>query len=422
VPVTASYTSPLAESLAADVLERFQRYVRIDTQSALDQSTTPSTQKQFDLAKLLLAELQELGLEGVELDEQCYVTATLPGNVAGAPAIGVLAHLDVSYDAPSTGVEPIVHRNYDGGVIELPRGGTVLDPAAMPDLSHKVGHDLVSASGDTLLGADDKAGVSAIMTAVKHLLANPGAPRCTLKIAFTPDEEIGSLAAGLDLEKFAARCAYTIDGSEIGELSYESFSAKHAIVTIEGVDVHPGYAAGKMVSALRLAAEVLAALPSDRLTPATSSGRQGYIHATELTGTPSQARIRVILRDFDDQQLTVHEELLKETVAQVVDADPRASATVEVKRDYHNMKVEIEKDPEVIAAAEAAYRAEGIEPVSHPIRGGTDGSALSLRGLPTPNIFDGGYDYHSVREWASVQEMAAAAAVIVRLAEVWSSR
>ena len=406
MPVTASYTSPLAESLAADVLERFQRYVRIDTQSALDQSTTPSTQKQFDLAKLLLAELQELGLEGVELDEQCYVTATLPGNVAGAPAIGVLAHLDVSYDAPSTGVEPIVHRNYDGGVIELPRGGTVLDPAAMPDLSHKVGHDLVSASGDTLLGADDKAGVSAIMTAVKHLLANPGAPRCTLKIAFTPalftstsifpnwastasrsaDEEIGSLAAGLDLEKFAARCAYTIDGSEIGELSYESFSAKHAIVTIEGVDVHPGYAAGKMVSALRLAAEVLAALPSDRLTPATSS------------------------------------ELLKETVAQVVDADPRASATVEVKRDYHNMKVEIEKDPEVIAAAEAAYRAEGIEPVSHPIRGGTDGSALSLRGLPTPNIFDGGYDYHSVREWASVQEMAAAAAVIVRLAEVWSSR
>jgi tripeptide aminopeptidase len=420
--VTAPYTSPLAESLAVDILERFQRYVRIDTQSALDQSTTPSTAKQFDLARLLLSELEAIGLQDAALDEHCYVTATLPGNVEGAPAIGVLAHLDTALDAPGAGVKPIVHRNYDGGVITLPLGGTVLDPAAMPDLADKVGHDLVTTSGDTLLGADDKAGVAAIMTAVKYLSEHPEVPRCTLKIAFTPDEEIGSLAALLDLDKFGARCAYTIDGSALGELAYESFSAKQAIVTIEGVDVHPGYAAGKMVSALRLAAEVVAALPGDHLTPATSSGRQGYIHPLELTATVSQARIRILLRDFDDELLSQHEELLRETVARVINADPRVSATVDVERQYHNMRVEIERDPEVITAAEEAYRAEGIEPVSHPIRGGTDGSALSLRGLPTPNIFDGGYDYHSVREWASVQEMAAAAAVIVRLAEGWSAR
>jgi tripeptide aminopeptidase len=334
----------------------------------------------------------------------------------------VIAHLDTSPDAPGAGVEPLVHERYDGGVIELPRGGTRLDPQAIPELAGKLGHTLITSSGDTLLGADDKAGVTAIMAALAHLTAHPQQPRCTLKVAFTPDEEIGSLASGLDLERFGARCAYTIDGSALGELSYESFSAKEAVVEIEGVDVHPGHATGKMVSALRLACAVIDALPSDRLTPATSSGRQGYLHPYELHGTAARARFRVLLRDFDDELLNAHEQLLRGTVERVVGADPRARATVEVRRQYHNMRTAIERDPDVITAAREAFAAEGIEPFSDPIRGGTDGAALSLRGLPTPNIFDGGYEYHSVREWASLQEMAAAAAVVVRLAEVWSRR
>jgi tripeptide aminopeptidase len=418
----APYTSPLAQGLAEGLLERFSRYVRIDTQSDRESGTTPSTPGQFDLARLLADELRELGLADVECSDDCYVTATVPGNVEGAPVVGVIAHVDTSPDAPGSGVEPIVHRNYDGGVISLPRGGTVLDPAAMPELASKLGHDIVTASGDTLLGADDKAGVAAIMTAVAHLVANPSLPRCTLRVAFTPDEEIGSLASGLDLDRFGARCAYTIDGSEIGELSYESFSAKSATIRIDGIDVHPGYAKGKMVSALRLASEVIAALPNDRLTPATSSEREGYIHPYEMSGTAASAKIELILRDFDDDLLAAHEQLLRDTVERVMASEPRAKATVEVNRQYHNMRVYIEPDPDVITAAEEAYAAEGIEPDSHPIRGGTDGSALSLRGLPTPNVFDGGYEYHSVREWASLPEMAASAAVIVHLAEVWSKR
>jgi tripeptide aminopeptidase len=425
VTSTAAYTSELAASLAEDALERFCRYVRIATTSDHRGAgkDSPSTPGQWDLARLLADELRALGgIEDVVLDDHCYVTATLPGNVEGAPVIGVIAHVDTSEDAPGDGVEPIVHRNYDGGVIELPRGGTVLDPAAMPELSRKVGHDLVTSSGDTLLGADDKAGVAAIMTALKRLVADPSLPRCTLRIAFTPDEEIGSLASGLDLETFGARCAYTIDGSEIGELAYESFSAKEATVTIEGHEVHPGYAYGKLVSAVRLAADVIAALPREELTPDTTKDRDGYIHVLTIEGNVARATFRAILRDFDDELLSEHEELLRQTVASVVDAEPRARATVDIIRQYHNMRTYIEPDPAVIEVAQDAYRAEGIEPESLPIRGGTDGSALSLRGLPTPNIFDGGYEFHSVREWASLQELAASAAVIVRLAEAWSER
>ncbi len=420
---TAHFTSPLAESLAPDVVERFCRYVRINTQSSRDGAdTTPSTPGQFDLARLLAEELRGIGLEDVVLDDHCYVTATLPANVAGAPVIGVIAHVDTSEDAPGAGVEPIVHRGYAGGVIELPRGGTVLDPAGMPELTEKLGHDIVTSSGDTLLGADDKAGVAAIMTAVKRLAEDPSLPRCTLRVAFTPDEEIGSLASGLDLDAFGARCAYTIDGGELGELAYESFSAKAATIRIKGKEVHPGYAYGRMVSAAMLMGEVLAALPSDRLTPATTRGREGYIHVISARGDVSGAQIDLILRDFDDELLSRHEELLKRTVAEVVGREPRASYELEVKRQYHNMRTHIEHDPDVVTVAEAAYRAEGIAPVANPIRGGTDGSALSLRGLPTPNLFDGGYEFHSVREWASVQEMAASAAMIIHLAEEWSRR
>ena len=414
-----TYTSPLAEALAPDVLERFQRYVRVDTQSARDHDGTPSTPGQLELARLLVDELRNAGLTDASVDEHGYVFATLPG-ADGAPVIGLLAHMDTSPDAPGAGVVPIVHPRYDGGRIELPRGGTVLDPEQMPVLAGKVGHDIVTASGDTLLGADDKAGVAEIMAAVAYLAAEPDRPRPTLRVGFTPDEEIGEGATLFDIERFGARCAYTLDGSQPGELQDETFSAVEVTLTIHGVDIHPGWATGKLVNAARLAGRVLAALPSDRLTPETTSGREGFIHPYEVDGTASLARVRAIVRDFDDELLDQHVALLTRTAAEVVAAEPRARLDVAVKPQYRNMRRHLEKLPGVVAAAERAIRAEGLEVRREPIRGGTDGSILSERGLPTPNIFTGGHEYHSVREWASVQDMASAAAVIVHLAEAWT--
>jgi tripeptide aminopeptidase len=414
-----TYTSPLAESLAPDVLERFQRYVRVDTQSARHRTGSPSTPGQLDLARLLVSELHTIGLGDAALDENGYVFATLPGP-EGAPVIGLLAHLDVSPDAPGAGVEPLVHHAYDGGRIELPRGGTVLEPADMPVLAGKVGHDIVTSSGDTLLGADDKAGMAEIMAAVAYLAAHPELPRPTLRIGFTPDEEIGEGATLFDIERFGARCAYTLDGSQPGELQDETFSAVEVTLTVHGVDIHPGWATGKLVNAARLAGRVLAELPSDHLTPETSSGREGFIHPYEVDASAGRAVVRTIVRDFDDDLLDQHVALLTRTAAAVVAAEPRARLDVAVKPQYRNMRRHLDEAPEVVERAERAIRAEGLEVHREPIRGGTDGSVLSERGLPTPNIFTGGHEYHSVREWASVQDMASAAAVVVHLAAAWA--
>jgi tripeptide aminopeptidase len=421
--MSAPYTSDLAESLAPDVLARFERYVRIDTQSHRDRTSSPSTPGQLELGRLLASELREAGLDDAQVNEHGYVLATLDGSAAtggGRDVIGLIAHLDTSPDAPGHGVEPIVHRGYNGGRLELPREGTVLDPGSMPELVAKAGHDIVTSSGDTLLGADDKAGVAEIMAAVAHLAAHPELPRPTLRVAFTPDEEIGEGATLFDIAGFGARCAYTLDGSEIGELQDETFSALEAVLTIRGIEVHPGQATGKLVNALRLAAQVVAALPADRLTPETTADREGFIHPHEMNATPGKAEVRFIVRDFDDDALERHRTLLERTVAEVTATEPRAHAELKFRRQYRNMRTYLSSVPEVTAAAEAAIRAEGIEPVRQPIRGGTDGSRLSEMGLPTPNIFTGGYEYHSVREWASVHDMAAAAAVVVRLADVWS--
>jgi tripeptide aminopeptidase len=421
--VTSPYTSALAEDLAGDVLSRFERYVRIDTQSRRDRDASPSTPGQLELGQLLVGELREAGLDDAALDEHGYVTATLAGNVdmpSAEFAIGLIAHLDTSPDAPGAGVEPIVHRSYDGGIIQLPRGGTRLDPKAMPELEAKVGHDLVTASGNTLLGADDKAGVAEITAAAAYLAAHPELPRPTLRIAFTPDEEIGEGATLFDLDRFDTLCAYTIDGSALGELQDETFSAYEAVVTIDGVDVHPGQATGKMVNALRLMARVVEELPSATLTPEATAEREGFIHPYELSATAGRAQLRAIIRDFDEDLLEEHTQLLERTAREVVEAEPRARLDVEIRRQYRNMRQYLESVPGVVEAAEEAIRAEGVEPIRTPIRGGTDGSRLSEMGLPTPNIFTGGHEYHSVREWASVNDMAAAAATIVRLAGVWS--
>jgi tripeptide aminopeptidase len=418
----AHYTSSLAEALAPDLLARFDRYVRIDTQSARDRTRCPSTPGQLELAALLAQELAEIGLADAAVDDNGYVTATLPAAGGGDAdtVIGLISHMDTSPDAPGAGVVPIVHRDYDGATIMLPRNGTTLDPVTEPHLASRTGHDIVTTSGDTLLGADDKAGVAEIMAAVAYLHAHPELPRPTIRICFTPDEEIGEGATYFDVDAFGARCAYTMDGSSVGELQDETFSALEATLTVTGVDVHPGQATGILVNASRVAARIVAALPQDRLTPESTSGREGFIHVFELRGDAGRARIRAILRDFDDALLVGHAELLRTTAQAVVDATPGASLQVDIVEQYPNMRAHLAPFPEVVEHAIAAIRAEGLEPLREPIRGGTDGSRLSAMGLPTPNIFTGGHAYHSVREWASLQDMAAAAAVIVHLAAAWS--
>src|SRR3954471_24751265 len=333
------FTSPLAGQLAPELLDRFLRYVRVATQSARGpRAQSPSTPGQLDLGRMLAAELRAAGLEDAFLDDNGYVVATLPGTVDDAPVIGLVAHVDTSPDAPGAGVEPIVHRDYDGGVIELPRGGTVLDPATVSALGDKVGHDVITSSGDTLLGADDKAGVAEIVTAVTHLAQHPELPRPTLRVCFTPDEEIGEGATLFDVERFGAYGAYTLDGSELGELQEETFTAAEVKLTIHGVDIHPGFAKGILVNASRLAAQIVAALPSDRLTPETTDEREGYIHPYRIGGDAQTSTVTMIVRDFDDDLLGQHIDLIRATAEEVVGAEPRARLEVDVHHQYPNMK------------------------------------------------------------------------------------
>jgi tripeptide aminopeptidase len=413
-------TSELAATLAPSLLDRFVRYARLDTQARRDRTQSPSSPGQLDLGRLLVEELLAAGLSDAAQDGNGYVTATLPGTVEDAPVVGLIAHLDTSPDAPGTPVEPLVHTAYDGGRIELPKGGTVLDPGELRELAGRAGHDIVTSSGDTLLGADDKAGVAEIVTAVAHLAAHPELPRPTLRVAFTPDEEIGLGASLFDLDGFGAVCAYTLDGSSLGELQDETFTAAAVTIRIEGVDVHPGFATGQLVHAGRLAARILTALPSDRLTPETTSGREGFIHPYELTATSARATIEFIVRDFDDDLLQQHVDLLRSTAEEIMATEPRARMEFDARAQYPNMRTHLDAFPDVVTKAEQAIRAEGIEPVRNPIRGGTDGSLLSAKGLPTPNLFAGGHEFHSVREWVSVQDMASAAAVVVHLARIWT--
>src|SRR4051812_831110 len=335
----AAYTSPLAQELAPGLLERFERYCRIDTQSQRERTQSPSTPGQLDLLRLLVDELREAGLDDVELDADGYVMATLHASAGGEPdtVVGLIAHVDTSPDAPGSPGEPLAHHDYDGGGIELPKGGTVLDPGDMPELAAKRGHDIVTSSGDTLLGADDKAGVAEIVTAVAHLAAHPELPRPTIRVAFTPDEEIGEGATLFDVGGFGARCAYTMDGSTIGELQDETFSAAEALVTFHGVDVHPGFATGKLVSAARVAGRFLAALPAD-LAPETTSDRQGFVHPFHVEGGTATTTVRLIVRDFDDDLLDQHVELVRRTAEEVVDGAPGARVEVDVRPQYPNMR------------------------------------------------------------------------------------
>ena len=413
------YPTPLAAELVDDVLERFLRYVQVDTQSDIDSQTYPSTAKQLDLGRMLADELRSAGLEDVEMTEHGYVFATLPGS--GGPAVGMIAHMVTSADESGTDVKPQVVRNYDGGDLVLPGDPRkVLRAADNPLLAERVGHDIVTTDGTTLLGADDKAGVAEIMGAVAYLAAHPEIDHAPIRVGFTVDEEVGRGVDHFDIEAFGADFAYTLDGSEIGRIDDENFSATDVRVRIEGHSVHPGTAKDKLVNAIKLAAQIVERLPKDELSPETTEGREGFVHPVKITGTVAEAEVRFIVRDFDRQKLEEHMQLVRDLANDVAAEEPRAEITVSVEESYRNMKEFLDADPVVTEAADEASRRAGIEPWREPIRGGTDGSMLSARGLLTPNIFTGGHQYHSVLEWASVQEMAASAATIVELAKLWA--
>jgi tripeptide aminopeptidase len=417
----AGYRSGLAHATATDALERFLRYVRIDTQADPSSTTVPSTAKQLDLSRLLVAELQDLGLQDAKLDEHGYVLATLPATVEReTPTIALFAHVDVAYDAPATNVQPqVVH--YEGGRLPLPGDPSVaLDPEISPRLADHVGHELVTSDGTTLLGADNKAGVAEIMTAVAYLLEHPELEHGPVRICFTRDEEIGKGVEKLDLDRLSADAAYTIDGGTLGHIEDETWSALKATVVFTGVAAHPGSAKGRLVNAGKIAADFVAGFPRDGLSPETTEGRDGFVHPWSTVSSEETATVRIILRDFDRDQLAGHEQLVRRLAEEAAAAYPGARVEVDVVEQYRNMKDYLRDHPGVVEAAEEAVRRAGAEPTLTFIRGGTDGSVLSARGLPTPNIFTGGEDFHSRHEWICVADMGSAVATIVHLAQVWA--
>jgi len=406
------------------VLERFLRYVVIDTQSDPESKTIPSTEKQKNLSKLLVKELKEIGISDAKLDKYGYVYATIPANTKkDVPVICYCSHVDTSPDASGTDVKPIVHRNYQGQDLVLPDDPTqIIRTQEHPDLLEQIGNDIVTASGTTLLGADNKAGVAAIMDAAEFLMTHPEVKHGAIKILFTPDEEIGRGVDKVDIKKLGARFAYTVDGERLGSIEDETFSADAAVITIEGVSVHPGFAKGKMVNAIKIAAAIVERLPKDRLSPESTEGREGFVHPGLISGSLESASIRFIVRDFTLEGLKKHEEELRVIMESVLAEYPGAKGNMEVIEQYRNMKEVLKDYPEVADHAVEAIRRAGITPHLSSIRGGTDGSRLSFMGLPCPNIFAGEHAFHSRLEWVSVQDMEKAAETLVHLACVWEEK
>ncbi len=408
------------------VVERFLRYVRIDTQSDPDSITTPSTEKQKNLSALLADELQRLGVKDAHMDGYGYVFGTIPSTLSPetarrTPTLGLLAHVDTSPDAPGAGVNPIIHRNYQGGVVALPGDPSVrLDPQHRPALLRHIGHDLITSDGTTLLGSDDKAGVAILMQLAEDLLKDMQSPRPTIRLCFTVDEEIGRGVDKLDLKAFEADVAYTIDGSGASSLDVETFHAAEAIVTVKGVTVHPGYAKGVMVNAVRIMAEMIALLPPTE-APETTDDREGYIHPHHLSeGDPARATVKCILRDFTEEGMRRRKDYMRSLVALFELKYPKAVFTLEIRDQYKNMRSYIEQtDSRVITFAFKAAEAMGLELREEVVRGGTDGARLSEMGIPTPNVFNGGHDYHSCFEWNTVQNLEQSLAYTHALVRYW---
>ncbi|UVF18681.1 peptidase T [Microvirga terrae] len=410
--------------MAASVTDRFLRYVVIDTQSDAKSQSQPSTEKQKNLGRLLVEELQEIGISDAHLDEHGYVYATIPATTSknNVPVICFCAHMDTAPDFSGTGVKPQLVRNYQGGDIRLPGDPSqVIRVADHPVLDDLIGHDIVTSDGTTLLGADDKAGIAEIMAAAEFLISNPDVRHGTIRILFTTDEEIGRGVDKVDLKKLGADFGYTLDGETAGTIEDETFSADAVEIGIKGVAIHPGFAYGKMENAIRIAGNIVARLPRE-MAPETTKGRDGFIHPTGVTGVMEKASLSFIIRDFTEEGLKSKETLLEGIVKDVMQAYPGSSYTFTVKEQYRNMKVVLDRKPEIVEYAVEAIRRAGMEPVRGSIRGGTDGSRLSFMGLPCPNIFAGGHAFHSPLEFVSSQDMEKAVTTIVELAKLWEER
>ncbi len=404
--------------------ERFLRYVVIDTQSDPASPTCPSTDKQKDLGRLLASELQAIGLRDAHLDEHGYVYATIPANTTKqVPVICFCSHMDTSPDCTGRDVKPQIVRNYRGGDIVLPGDPSqIIRAAEHPALADQIGNDIVTTDGTTLLGADNKAGLAEIVDAAHFLIRHPHIKHGAIKILFTPDEEIGRGVDKADLNKLGADFAYTIDGESAGHIEDETFSADGAVITIEGVSTHPGYAKGKMEHAIKIAAGIVDRLPKQGCSPETTEGKQGFLHPIGISGAVEKATLSLIVRDFTDHGLKDKEALLEGIVKAVMKEFPRSTYRLEITPQYRNMKQVIDRHPEIIDHAMEAVRRAGLEPVKTAIRGGTDGSRLSFMGLPCPNIFAGEHAFHSRLEWVSVQDMEKAVQTIVHLAAIWEER
>jgi tripeptide aminopeptidase len=413
-------TTPFSSSAT----ERFLRYVTFDTQADENSKTYPSTASQLVLLRLLVKELQDLGISDAGIDRHGYVMATIPASPEkpDVPAIGFLAHVDTSPEVSGAGVRPIVHRHYDGRDLVLPDDSSfVLRQADNPELAAQHGHDIITASGLTLLGADDKAGVAEIMAATEHLMRHPEIVHGPIRIAFTPDEEVGRGTEFFDVERFGARFAYTLDGGRRGRLEVENFSADVMTLTFKGFNAHPGYAKGKMVSALKLAAEFVHRLPAHGMSPETTAGYEGYVHPHVLTGAVEQSTLKVLLRDFTTDGLAEKARILTKLADEVVRPHPSAAVEIHVQEQYRNMKDVLDRHPEAVEHATRAMQRAGLTPDLHQIRGGTDGARLSFMGLPTPNLFAGEQNLHSRLEWVSVQDMDKAVEVIVEICRSWAT-
>jgi len=421
-PAVQPVTSPIR--FTHSVTARFLRYVAIDTQSDPASPTCPSTEKQKDLGALLARELREIGLDDAHLDDCGYVYATIPSNSAKpVPVICFCAHMDTSPDCAGAGVKPQIVRNYRGGDIVLPADPTqVIRAAEHPALADQIGHDIITTDGTTLLGADNKAGIAEIMDAAKFLLHNPQLKHGTIKILFTPDEEIGRGVDKVDLQKLGADFAYTIDGETAGNIEDETFSADGAVISIEGVSAHPGFAKGKIEHAIKIAAAIVERLPKTTCSAETTEGRDGFLHPIGISGALEKATLSFIVRDFTEAGLRDKEALLRRIVDEVMTGFPHSSARIEIKPQYRNMKEVLDRHPALVENAREAIRRSGLTPVTTSIRGGTDGSRLSFMGLPCPNIFAGEHAFHSRLEWVSSQDMEKAVQTIVHLAMIWEER
>jgi tripeptide aminopeptidase len=413
-----------ASTFKHTVTERFLRYVVIDTQSDASSPTCPSTDKQKDLGRLLAAELHAMGLADAHLDEHGYVYATIPANTTKkVPVICFCSHMDTSPDCTGKNVKPQIVKNYRGGDIALPADpAQVIRVAEHPELNNQIGNDIITTDGTTLLGADNKAGIAEIMDAAHFLIQNPQVKHGTIKILFTPDEEIGRGVDKVNLKKLGADYAYTIDGETAGHIEDETFSADGATIIIEGVSTHPGFAKGKMEHAMKIAAAIIDRLPKDTCSPETTEGKEGFLHPVGISGALEQTTIGFIVRDFNDEGLKEKEALLETIVKDVMKDYPRSTYRMDVKEQYRNMKRVIDAHPQIVDYAIEAIRRAGLEPVRSSIRGGTDGSRLSFMGLPCPNIFAGEHAFHSRLEWVSRQDMEKAVQTIVHLATIWEER